>query len=55
MLHFLVPFIIALLAVLHLAFLHLTGRTSTLLCHGDYDKIKFFPFYATKDGINLLI
>jgi len=54
-LHFLVPFIIAMLAVLHLAFLHLTGRTSTLLCHGDYDKIKFFPFYATKDGINLLI
>lgn len=55
MLHFLVPFIIAVLAVLHLTFLHFTGRTSTLLCHGDYDKIKFFPFYVTKDGMNLLV
>jgi len=40
--------------MVHLVFLHSTGRTSTLLCLGDYDKIKFFPYYAAKDGINLL-
>jgi ubiquinol-cytochrome c reductase cytochrome b subunit len=39
----------------HLVFLHSTGRTSTLLCLGDYDKIKFFPYYVAKDGLNLLI
>lgn len=54
-LHFLVPFIILILVLLHLTFLHATGRTSTLLCLGDYDKIKFFPYYAVKDGINILV
>jgi quinol-cytochrome oxidoreductase complex cytochrome b subunit len=55
MLHFLVPFIILVLITAHLVFLHTTGRTSTLLCHGDYDKISFFPYYAAKDGLNLVI
>jgi len=55
MLHFLVPFIILVLITVHLVFLHTTGRTSTLLCHGDYDKISFFPYYAAKDGLNLVI
>jgi len=54
-LHFLVPFIILVLITIHLVFLHTTGRTSTLLCHGDYDKIRFFPYYAAKDGLNLVI
>jgi len=26
-----------------------------LLCIGDYDKIKFFPFYAAKDSLNILL
>lgn len=55
MLHFLVPFIILVLVVLHLVFLHATGRTSTLLCLGDYDKVKFFPYYAAKDSMNFLV
>jgi len=55
MLHFLVPFIILVLILLHLVFLHDRGRTSSLLCLGDYDKVKFFPFYAAKDRLNLLL
>lgn len=55
MLHFLIPFIILILILVHLVFLHTTGRTSTLFCLGDYDKIKFFPYYIAKDGLNLLI
>jgi len=55
MLHFLVPFIILVLMLLHLVFLHATGRTSTLLCLGDYDKVKFFPYYVAKDSLNLLV
>jgi len=54
-LHFLVPFIILIIVVLHLVFLHQRGRTSSLLCIGDYDKVKFFPFYMAKDGINILL
>jgi ubiquinol-cytochrome c reductase cytochrome b subunit len=54
MLHFLVPFIILTIVLAHLIFLHDRGSTSSLLCHGDYDKIKFFPFYAAKDRLNLL-
>jgi len=54
-LHFLVPFLVLIVVLAHLVFLHERGRTSSLLCIGDYDKIKFFPFYAAKDGINLLL
>ena len=54
-LHFLVPWGLILIVLLHLIFLHDTGRTSKLFCHGDYDKISFFPFYWFKDGYNLII
>ena len=53
-LHFLVPWLILLVILVHLIFLHDTGRTSKLYCHGDYDKIRFFPFYWFKDGYNLI-
>jgi len=43
------------LILIHLVFLHERGRTSSLLCLGDYDKVKFFPFYAAKDSLNLLL
>lgn len=33
----------------HLFFLHSTGSTSGLYCHGDYDKIHFFPRFWLKD------
>lgn len=55
MLHFLVPFIILILIMVHLVFLHSTGRTSTLMCHGDYDKIRFFPYHFVKEGFILLV
>ena len=53
-LHFLVPWLILLVVLVHLIFLHETGRTSKLFCHGDYDKIRFFPFYWFKDGYNVI-
>jgi ubiquinol-cytochrome c reductase cytochrome b subunit len=40
--------------LVHLIFLHTTGRTSKLFCHGDYDKISFFPYYWLKDSYNLI-
>lgn len=41
--------------MMHMVFLHRTGRTSSLYCHGDYDKISFGPYYWNKDFYNLLV
>ena len=51
--HFLLPWALLLVVLAHLVFLHDTGRTSKLFCHGDYDKIFFFPFYWWKDSYNV--
>lgn len=53
-LHFLVPYLVLVVMLLHLVFLHDTGSTSKLFVHGDYDKISFFPYYWLKDSYNLL-
>lgn len=54
-LHFLVPWGLLVLVLLHLIFLHSTGSTSSLYCHGDYDKVKFSPEYWGKDAYNIII
>lgn len=54
-LHFLVPWGLLVLILLHLIFLHDTGRTSKLYCHGDYDKVCFGPEYWGKDAYNVII
>nr|YP_009390998.1 cytochrome b [Caenorhabditis plicata]ARV88251.1 cytochrome b [Caenorhabditis plicata] len=54
-LHFLVPWGLLVLVLAHLVFLHSTGSTSTLYCHGDYDKVCFSPEYAGKDAYNIII
>lgn len=53
--HFLVPWGLLLLMIAHLVFLHSTGRTSSLYCHGDYDKVCFAPEYWGKDAYNVLV
>ena len=53
-LHFLVPYLVLVVILVHLIFLHTTGSTSKLFCHGDYDKIRFFPYYWLKDSYNLI-
>uniref|UniRef100_A0A0K0DJ49 Complex III subunit 3 n=1 Tax=Angiostrongylus cantonensis TaxID=6313 RepID=A0A0K0DJ49_ANGCA len=50
----LTPWLLLVLVVVHMIFLHSTGRTSSLYCHGDYDKISFGPYYWNKDFYNLL-
>nr|YP_010575566.1 cytochrome b [Varestrongylus eleguneniensis]UZM11406.1 cytochrome b [Varestrongylus eleguneniensis] len=52
-LHFLLPWGLLLLVMAHMIFLHSTGSTSSLYCHGDYDKISFGPYYWNKDLYNL--
>nr|AGR50893.1 cytochrome b [Baylisascaris schroederi] len=54
-LHFLVPWGLLLLVMVHLVFLHETGSTTKLYCHGDYDKVCFYPEYWVKDFLNVVV
>nr|AAF13422.1 cytochrome b [Loboparadisea sericea] len=56
-LHFLLPFVIAGLTLVHLTFLHETGSNNPLGIPSDCDKIPFHPYYSTKDilGFALLL
>ena len=47
--HFVLPFIIAALAIIHLLFLHQTGSRNPLGLKSDTDKIPFHPYYSFKD------
>jgi ubiquinol-cytochrome c reductase cytochrome b subunit len=47
--HFLLPFIIIALIVVHLAFLHITGSNNPLGINSNFDKIPFHPFFSVKD------
>jgi ubiquinol-cytochrome c reductase cytochrome b subunit len=52
--HFLLPWVVLVIIIIHLIFLHDSGSTSSIYCHGDYDKIKFFPNFWNKDSYNFL-
>nr|AGN56305.1 cytochrome b [Thomomys umbrinus] len=53
--HFILPFIIAALATVHLLFLHETGSNNPLGIPSDCAKIPFHPYYTTKDFLGALI
>lgn len=55
--HFILPFIIAAIRIIHLIFLHTTGSNNPLGLNSNQSKIPFHPFYTTKDliGISFLI
>lgn len=53
--HFLFPFLIALIAITHLIFLHIKGSSNPLGLNPSIDKITFSPFFFVKDLVSLLI
>nr|QEE94830.1 cytochrome b [Paragalago zanzibaricus]QEE94831.1 cytochrome b [Paragalago zanzibaricus]QEE94832.1 cytochrome b [Paragalago zanzibaricus]QEE94833.1 cytochrome b [Paragalago zanzibaricus] len=55
--HFIFPFIIAALAMIHLLLLHETGSNNPSGVSSDSDKIPFHPYYTMKDllGVVLLL
>jgi len=55
-LHFLLPFIIAGLSIVHLLFLHVTGSRNPLGLNRNIDKSPFHPYFSYKDilGINII-
>nr|YP_003276035.1 cytochrome b [Cuon alpinus]ACY00248.1 cytochrome b [Cuon alpinus]AHA13399.1 cytochrome b [Cuon alpinus lepturus]ALD09641.1 cytochrome b [Cuon alpinus]ALD16152.1 cytochrome b [Cuon alpinus] len=53
--HFILPFIIAALAMVHLLFLHETGSNNPSGITSDSDKIPFHPYYTIKDILGVLL
>nr|YP_006503756.1 cytochrome b [Aotus azarai azarai]YP_008378877.1 cytochrome b [Aotus azarai]AEL04101.1 cytochrome b [Aotus azarai azarai]AGM47358.1 cytochrome b [Aotus azarai] len=52
--HFILPFIIAALATIHLLFLHETGSSNPSGMMSDPDKVAFHPYYTAKDILGLI-
>jgi quinol-cytochrome oxidoreductase complex cytochrome b subunit len=48
-LHYLLPFILAGISLIHLVFLHLEGSTTPLGVCSKMDKISFYPYFVYKD------
>nr|AZL93653.1 cytochrome b [Helicoverpa armigera armigera]AZL93665.1 cytochrome b [Helicoverpa armigera armigera] len=53
--HFLLPFIILMMTMIHLLFLHQTGSNNPLGLNSNLDKIPFHPFFVFKDLIGFII
>nr|YP_009710444.1 cytochrome b [Pieris naganum]QFZ96388.1 cytochrome b [Pieris naganum] len=53
--HFLMPFVILAMAMIHLLFLHQTGSNNPLGTNSNLDKIPFHPYFTFKDLIGFII
>nr|ALO77051.1 cytochrome b [Brentidae sp. GENSP01] len=53
--HFLFPFIIMALVIIHLLFLHQTGSNNPLGSNSNLDKSPFHPYFTFKDILGFLI
>nr|QLH55987.1 cytochrome b [Marmosa rapposa] len=53
--HFILPFIIMALAMVHLLFLHETGSNNPTGLNPDSDKIPFHPYYTIKDALGFML
>uniref|UniRef100_A0AAU7BAA9 Cytochrome b n=1 Tax=Isoplectron armatum TaxID=3073468 RepID=A0AAU7BAA9_9ORTH len=53
--HFLLPFIVAALTLIHLLFLHQTGSNNPLGTNSNIDKIPFHPYFTFKDIIGFIL
>nr|ALO70780.1 cytochrome b [Ocypus brunnipes] len=47
--HFILPFIVSAMAMIHLMFLHQTGSNNPLGINSNIDKIPFHPYFSSKD------
>nr|AXS66327.1 cytochrome b [Staphylinoidea sp. 3 KM-2017] len=54
-LHFLMPFVIAAMVMIHLLFLHQTGSNNPLGTESNIDKIPFHPYFSIKDLFGYLV
>nr|YP_009310603.1 cytochrome b [Phlaeoba infumata]AOT80813.1 cytochrome b [Phlaeoba infumata] len=52
--HFVLPFIIAAMAAIHLFFLHQTGSNNPIGVNSNIEKIPFHPYFTFKDSITFV-
>nr|YP_010726229.1 cytochrome b [Augomonoctenus smithi]WDY84678.1 cytochrome b [Augomonoctenus smithi] len=53
--HFIIPFIITAMTMIHLMFLHQTGSSNPLGTNSNIDKIPFQPYFILKDLIGFIM
>jgi ubiquinol-cytochrome c reductase cytochrome b subunit len=53
--HFVLPFIIAGISIVHLLFLHQTGSNNPLGINSNTDKIPFHPYFSFKDIFGFIV
>nr|YP_010605987.1 cytochrome b [Zygometra comata]WAN81306.1 cytochrome b [Zygometra comata] len=53
--HFILPFVIAALSVIHLLFLHQTGSNNPTGINSNFDKVPFHVYYTVKDFLWFLL
>nr|YP_009711663.1 cytochrome b [Dasypogon diadema]AYW52652.1 cytochrome b [Dasypogon diadema] len=53
--HFILPFIVAAMTMIHLLFLHQTGSNNPLGINSNMDKIPFHPYFSFKDIVGFII
>nr|QOL00853.1 cytochrome b [Phyllomimus sinicus] len=53
--HFILPFIISAMVMIHLLFLHQTGSNNPLGTNSNIDKIPFHPYFSFKDILGMMI
>nr|WGO58053.1 cytochrome b [Rhabdoblatta incisa] len=53
--HFLLPFIVAAMVLIHLLFLHQTGSNNPMGLNSNIDKIPFHPYFSIKDTFGFII
>lgn len=54
-LHYLFPFILVGLVIIHLVYLHNLGSSNSIGINGNVDKIPFHPYYTIKDLYGILV
>nr|QYC35492.1 cytochrome b [Cyphonocerus sanguineus klapperichi] len=54
-LHFLLPFLVMAMAIIHLIFLHQTGSNNPLGTNSNINKIPFHPYFTIKDMFGFLM
>ncbi len=54
-LHYLLPFIIAAISLLHIAALHQYGSNNPLGINSEVDKINFVPYFYVKDVVGWVV
>nr|YP_009185929.1 cytochrome b [Phacomorphus fratyi]ALO70819.1 cytochrome b [Phacomorphus fratyi] len=54
-LHFILPFMIMAMVIIHLLFLHQTGSNNPLGTNSNIDKVPFHPYFSYKDSFGFIV